>query len=60
LIAEERLLSFSEWEEMIELEKMLDKMISIEELWWKQRVGVTAAGFASKEVWRRSRNARAS
>jgi hypothetical protein len=37
LLAEERLLSFSEWEERIELERRVDRLIAIEELQWKQR-----------------------
>lgn len=38
-IAENRLLSNSEWEERISLEEALDKMNLTEELQWKQKVG---------------------
>ena len=39
LIAEKRLLSIAEWEERINLEESLDRMNTIEELQWKQKVG---------------------
>jgi hypothetical protein len=39
VLAEKRLLTMSEWEERINLENKLDRMNTIEELQWKQKVG---------------------
>ena len=39
LLAESRLLDMMEWEERIDLEKQLEELNNLEEIYWKQRAG---------------------
>jgi len=39
MVAEQRLLTMEEWDERIETEHKMEKLIHIENLTWKQRVG---------------------